>query len=90
MKLKGEYILREIAGDAVLIPTGQSALEFNGIIALNPISADIWKWLQEGCGKEQILEHILEEYDVTKDVALGDLNEFLEQLQQLNILDLSE
>ena len=41
MKLKDGYILREIAGDAVLIPVGRNALEFNGIIALNPVSADI-------------------------------------------------
>lgn len=90
MKLKGEYILREIAGDAVLIPTGKSALEFNGIIALNPISAEIFKYLQEGCKKEQILENILEQYDVTREVASADLEEFLAQLAQAGILDLSE
>ena len=90
MKLKDGYILREIAGDAVLIPVGRNALEFNGIIALNPVSADIWKWIQDGCSKEELLESILEEYDVSRTVAKDDLDAFLEQLRQLNILDVSE
>ena len=90
MELKGEYILREIAGDAVLIPTGKSALDFNGIIALNEVSADIWKCLQDGYSKENILEYLLEQYEVERETVSADLNDFLAQLHQLGILDLSE
>ena len=89
MKVNGEYVLREIAGEAVLIPTGKRALEFNGIIALNPISADIWKWLQSGKNREEIAAQILEEYEVSEEVALADLDEFLAKLQELDILELS-
>ena len=89
MKVNGEYVLREIAGEAVLIPTGKRALEFTGIIALNPISADIWKWLQAGKNREEIAALILEEYEVTEAVALADLDEFLAKLQELDILELS-
>lgn len=88
MKLNGEYVLREIAGDAVLIPTGKRALEFNGIIALNPVSAEIWKCLEAGKTRSEILAHILEEYDVCEEVAIADLDEFLGKLQELEILEL--
>lgn len=90
MKLKDGYILREIAGEAVLIPSGQNALEFNGIIALNAISAEIWKLLQANADREQILHSILDAYDVTEEVAAADLDEFLDQLRKLNILDAAE
>ena len=73
-----------------MIPTGQSALEFNGIIALNSISAEIWKLLQENADREKILSCILDEYDVTEEIAAADLDDFLGQLQQLGILDASE
>lgn len=88
MKLNGEYVLREIAGEAVLIPTGRRALEFNGIIALNPISTDIWKCLQAGKNRDEIAAQILEEYEVSEAVALADLDEFLAKLQELDILEL--
>ena len=53
MKIKGEFILREMAGDKILVPVGQTALEFNGIIILQPVAALIWEGLLEGLSKEQ-------------------------------------
>lgn len=88
MKLRGEYVLREVAGEAILIPTGKSALEFNGIVGLNPISAEIWKCLESGKGRSEILAHILEEYEVSEEIVNADLDEFLAKLQELNILEL--
>ena len=32
MKLKTDYVMREIAGDHVLVPTGSAAAEYNGAI----------------------------------------------------------
>ena len=88
MKLKGEYVLREIAGEAVLIPTGRSALEFNGIIALNPVSADIWRCLQAGKNREEITAFLLEEYEVSRETAEADLDELLGKLREQGLLEL--
>ena len=37
-----ELILRTIAGESVLIPTGEMAARFNGMISLNGPAAFIW------------------------------------------------
>ena len=47
MKLKGEFVLREVAGEIIVIPVGKTALNFNGMICINAVSAEIWKGLQE-------------------------------------------
>ena len=37
MKVQKEFVLREIAGDYVIIPTGKTVLSFNGLITVNEV-----------------------------------------------------
>lgn len=87
MKLKNEMILREVAGEIIAIPVGKTALNFNGMICLNEVSAEIWKGLQENKSKEDILESILQVFDVSREEAAADLEEFLQQLRENNLLE---
>ena len=45
MIIDKQYILRQIAGDYVIIPTGKTTLEFNGMITVNEQGAFLWKKL---------------------------------------------
>ena len=47
MELKREFVLREIAGDTLLIPTGRTALDLNGMLTLNELGAEIWRLLPQ-------------------------------------------
>ena len=90
MKINGEFILREIAGDAILIPVGNTALQFNGIIALGPVGAVIWNGLAAGKNRSQILNDILEQFETDPKTASKDLDEFLEQLVAENLIELDK
>lgn len=87
MKLKGEFVLREVAGEIIVIPVGKTALNFNGMICINAVSAVIWKGLQEEKSKEEILESILREFDVSRVTAKEDLDAFLRQLGENDLLE---
>lgn len=76
MRIKKEFVLREIAGDYVIIPTGKTVLEFNGLITVNEVGVSIWKMLQEEVTFDQIVQNILEEYDVEESVAREDIRKF--------------
>lgn len=86
MKIHGEYILREVVGEYVLVPVGDTALQFNGIISLNEVGACIWKQLQQNRSEEEILSAVLEEFDVSEEEAKQDLDEFLQRLQDAKLL----
>lgn len=90
MKINGEFILREIAGDAILIPVGNTALQFNGIIALGPVGAVIWNGLAADKNRSQILNDILEQFETDPITASKDLDEFLEQLVAENLIELDK
>ena len=44
--MKNNYLLREIAGEYMLVPLGESGLTFNSIVTFNETGAFIWKKLK--------------------------------------------
>lgn len=87
MKIDKEFILRKIAGDHVLIPTGKTALSFNGMITVNEQGAFLWQKLRDEISEEQLVDAMLEEYEVDRQTAQADVKEFLEVLRNCKILD---
>ena len=64
MKVDKEFILREIAGEYVIIPTGKTVLSFNGLISVNEVGAFLWNMLQKDVTVDELVTGVLEEYDV--------------------------
>jgi len=87
MKLTGEFILREVGGDILAIPVGKTALNFNGMIFINEVGAEIFKALQCEKTKDEILEIILEKFEVSHEEATVDLDDFLHNLREKNLLE---
>ena len=87
MKIKGEFILREIVGETILVPVGATALEYNGMIIINDTGAYIWKALEQNTPKEEILSGLTDTYDVSEEEAKADLDEFLDTLEKAGILE---
>ena len=79
--------MREIAGDVILVPVGQTVLENNGLFLLNEISGRIWELLQTGKSAEEIAAVLEEEYDAPAEVIRQDLEEFLDALVAHGILE---
>lgn len=86
MRIEKEFVLREIAGDYIIIPIGKTALEFNGLITVNEVGVTIWNMLQEEVTFDQLVQGILDEYDVEEDVVREDIQEFLDALAKDGIL----
>lgn len=87
MKINGEFVLREIAGEFILVPIGSAAQELNGMISVNEIGVFIWRKLEAGCSYEQLLESIIDEYEVSYDTAKSDLDEFLSQMKEAKLIE---
>lgn len=86
MRVEKEFVLREIAGDYIIIPTGKTVLEFNGLITVNEVGVSLWRMLQKEVTLDELVQGILDEYDVEEAVAREDIREFLEKLYEGGIL----
>lgn len=87
MKVNSEFVLREIAGEYILVSAGSAATNFNGLISMNEVGSTIFKALVEECSVEKLINVVTSEYDIDKETAEQDIKEFLNQLRQIKALE---
>lgn len=88
MKIKEGFMLRQVAGQHIVMPLGQKALDFNCAITLNESGAFLWSVLEKGVAdKEELLSKLLEEYDVEESLAQQDIDAFLQKLIENDLID---
>ena len=88
MKVKNNFTLRNIAGTTAVLPLGENTVDFTGMLTLNETGVLLWNMLTRGCTKEDLINALLEEYDVSDDVALADVEAFLLKLSDVGCVDL--
>ena len=86
MKISKEFILREIAGNYIVVPFGENAISFKAMITLNKTGAFLWRQLEEERTEEELLSTMLKEYDIDSKIAKADIQQFIEKLQTAGIL----
>lgn len=86
MKIKDGFILKNVVGEWLVMPTGENVKKFEGAIILNDVSAYIWKALERPVSKTDLLQDIIAEYSVEMQEARDDLDAFLERLRALDLL----
>lgn len=86
MTINGEFVKREIAGDIILVPTGETALRFNGMITLTESASVIWDALEKGSTRKEIIDRLMNEFEIDEETVNRDVDEFLTALNQNNFL----
>ena len=86
MQINKNIIHREIAGEHILIPLGETVLQYNGVFAITEIGAEIWEMLQNGKDIPEITTALLEIYDVEKEVLEKDMDDFLQMLRENDLI----
>lgn len=87
MQVSKDYLMRTIAGETILIPSGAAAQKFNGLVTVNALGAFIWEELAEPTDLESLVRRITEEYEVDAETARRDAEEFLEELRRIGALE---
>lgn len=88
MKLKDGLILRNVAGQFVIIPTGNRVREITNTVYISASGAYLWDYMKNDFTKEELVNLILQHYiGVTREVADKDISSFLETLKNNNVLE---
>ena len=82
MHIASNFLLKELDGQYLMIPVGKIDADFNEVITVNEIGVFLWEELQEERTEEELVQRILEEYEVEEDVAREDVRDFIELLQE--------
>lgn len=87
MKIKQGFMLREVAGNFVVVAVGEASKNFNGVINLNESGAFLWKQLMSETTNDKLLDALLNEYDVSEEIAKKDIEMFVNKLKEADILE---
>ena len=88
MKKSGNYIFRKVAGEYILIPSGETALRVKGLIRLSESGGFLYeKLIRESCSEEELVRALTEEYEgLDKSTAREDVAAFLKQMRDFEII----
>ena len=64
MKIKDTFILRNVAGNHVVLPVGASSESFSGMMMLNETGVFLWDVLKKDVTMETLVNALLSEYNV--------------------------
>ena len=92
MKVKDQLVLREIAGQYVIVPVMERVKDVQSMVYISSSAAYLWQYME---GKEftldELVDIILAKYkNVTREKAQDDIIAFLQILARNNIMDMSE
>lgn len=87
MKLKKGFVLRNVADQIVVLPSGDE-LNLNVFITLNETGKFLWEILEKGADESSLVEALLSEYEVDEITATACVREFVNKLVNNDFLEL--
>ena len=82
MKIKTGYVLREVLDAYLVMGVGSGTYVPNQIMSLNETGAFLWRMLEDGTEKDELVRSMLSEYEVDSETAERDVDAFIAQLQE--------
>ena len=87
MRIVPGFVIREIVGENIAIPTGDAARRLSGMLTLNECGRFLFTLLQTEQTKESLVEALLTEYEVDWETASDDVDAFIARLEQSGFLE---
>ena len=87
MKRKSNYIVRNFAGDNILVPVGSEVGKQKGMILFNNTGLYIWECLIKDCSLEELAIAVANKFDVPIDNAQKDVEIFVSNIDNLGLIE---
>ncbi len=87
MKLKSSFVVHSIANSQIMVPIGESADSFHGFLRSNETAAFLVDNLKEDTSKEQLVQKLLDEYEVDEIEASKAVDYVVEMLNTIGALE---
>ena len=87
MKIKENFALRQVADTWCVLPLAEATLNLNGMMTLNDSGVLLWQTLEQGCTREELVDALMNEYEVNQEEASADIDEFLDKLRSVDCIE---
>lgn len=89
MKIKDGYLMREVAGEYILFPVGQSVVDSRSIVRVNESGKFLVEHMMEEIGFDELVELVAKKHEaVDADMPRirADVDFFMSKLRMQNLL----
>ena len=86
MKLKYDFLLRDVGDRVVAVAVGESSENFQGIINMNRSSRAIFELLREETTEDEILGKLMEQYEGTEAFFREEIRKMVLKLRNGGVL----
>jgi hypothetical protein len=87
MKIKEGFILKNVSGKNIVVPVGEEAVNFNGLITLNSSGKMLFEAMHRDVEMIQLVQLMLVHYDIDEETAKNDVNAFVNKLKSKGIIE---
>ena len=87
MKVKDGFVMRDVLGKTMVVPTEEAGRDLHGFIRLNPTGKLIWTSIAEGKTIEETAKVMTETYEVDEATALADVKNFVEKMKEAGVFE---
>lgn len=87
MKIKKGFVLKQVAGNFIVVPTGSLVKSFNGVVNLNQTGAFLWSKSQDEIDRDKLIEELIKEYEIDLETAKKGVDKFIETLKKEGFVD---
>lgn len=81
-----DVVSRKIAGEFILIPVKGKIADMENIFALTAVAEYIWDMLDGGKSLNEILNNVVDRFDVEREQAESDIQEFITELMKAGLI----
>jgi len=82
-KIKKGFVTREVGAELVLVPLTGNVSQMNELFTMNETGRFIWENINEDTTIEDLVEKMVEAFDVTPEIAEKDITGFLERMSSM-------
>ena len=87
MQINKDFTIQKVGVYYVAVPVGETSKSFHGMVKLNETGAFLWNALaKEDLSEESLVDQLLSEYDVSREIATRDVHRIVELLRENGIL----
>ena len=87
MKIKDGFLLRQFGDESIVVAVGDDSEDFNKLITINSVGEFIYNFLKDDRSFDEVVSAMLEQYDVSEEIAGRDAEAFISNLRTAGLLD---
>jgi hypothetical protein len=81
MKRTGDAVLRDVGGQALLVPIGPKVKDLNALVTLNATARRVWELLADDLSLDELAAKIADEFGADPESVRPDVLSFVERLR---------